>query len=61
LEIAGRRKRELCASYTVVSLGLQAFVRNRALATSAADTPEVAHAPAPLAESAGLRKEEPDA
>jgi hypothetical protein len=58
LEIAGRRKRELCASYTVVSLGLQAFVRNRALATSAADTPEVAHAP--LAESAALRKEEPD-
>jgi hypothetical protein len=50
LEIAARRTNEVCASYTVVSLGLQAYVRNRALAATAADTSVPARAP--LAEGA---------
>lgn len=36
LEIAARAKNEVCASYTVVSLGLQAFRNNRRLIAAAA-------------------------
>jgi len=35
LQIAARTKNEICASYAVVSLGLQAYACNRAQARSA--------------------------
>ena len=39
LQIAARSKNEICASYAVVSLGLQAYARNRAPPPAAADRP----------------------
>ena len=40
LEIAARARNEVCASYTLVSLGLQAYGVNRRLRIAAAVQPE---------------------
>ena len=54
LEIAARAKNEVCASYTVVSLGLQAFRNNRRLIAAAAAAAAASGGAEAATDSAGV-------